>query len=160
LKVMLDDKDATPDLDIESLLASIPTVYKRPGGRGAHPLVASSVVKIITSLLNNSGNLCHAPGPNGLPGGYPVRVSSQGVEVVVPEGFTLEKCIVLNEEAQVFEGIEAINPDGSVIFTDNSCAVMKDLLGYDCKRLKLDECEERANELSARFAGYVDKYRK
>ncbi len=158
LKITLDDQDVTQRIDVPTLLNGVSTAYKRPGGRGAHPLVASSVVKIVVSLMNNTGTLCHAPGPNGLPGGYPVRVSSHGVEVVVPEGLTLEECVRINEEAQKFEGIEKINSDGSVIFSNNSWGIMKDLLGYDCKTMQLEECESRVKELDRKFKEYAAKF--
>lgn len=159
LRFLLDDRDVTAELDVRSILAGVPTTYKRPGGRGAHPLVASSVVKIILGIMNDTGQLSHAPGPNGLPGGYPVRLSSRGVDVVVPSKMTLDECVKINESAQRFDGIEHINEDGSVVFTEESYAIMKDLLGYDCRTLKVEECEDRARELDARFKAYLARFK-
>lgn len=159
LKFFCDDRDVTSEIDITSILQGIPTVYKRPGGRGAHPLVASSVVKIIYSLMNDTGTLGHVPGPNGLPGGYPANLSSQGVEVVVPSGMTLEECIEINEAAQKFDGIEKINADGSVVLTDSSYTIMKELLKYDCKTMKIEECEDRVQELTSRFKAFANSFK-
>ena len=85
------------EIDITSILQGIPTVYKRPEVGCTSP-VASSVVKIIYSLMNDTGTLGHVPGPNGLPGGYPptsVPGLSSGTS-----GMTLEECIEINEAAR------------------------------------------------------------
>ena len=75
LKVMVDDKDRTPHLNKDEFLANLIPLAKRPGSNQAHPVVASSVCKIILGILFDTKELGHAPGPNGLPGGYPIRLA-------------------------------------------------------------------------------------
>ncbi len=65
--------------------------------------------------MNNTNELSHVPGPEGLVGGYPVRLSKDGVKVFLPEGVTREKAIQINEEAQKWDGIEKIEEDGTVV---------------------------------------------
>ena len=58
-----------------------------------------------------------------------------------------EKAIKINEDAEKFDGIEKIKDDGSVVYTDKTYSIMKEL-GYDCKELSFDDLERRSKELS------------
>ena len=111
------------------------------------------------AILFDTGEIVHAPGPEGLPGGYPVRLSAEGAEVVLPDGITKEEAIKINEEAQKYDGIEKINEDGTVVCTDHAAQIMKEVFDYDCKELKLDECEGKAKELISACNKLSDKYK-
>jgi hypothetical protein len=121
--------------------------------------VASSGVKNALAILNNTGEITHSPGPHGLPGGYPVRLSSKGAEVVLPEGIGMEEAIRINEGGQKYDGIEKIEDDGTVICTEEAVKLMKELFGYDCRRIGVGEMEEKAKELSSLYREYVKKFR-
>ena len=157
LKVMIDDRDVTPKLNKEEFLANVIPLAKRPGSIQAHPVVASSVCKIITGILFDTKELGHAPGPNGLPGGYPIKLSAKGVDVFLPEGITLEEAVDINNRAQVFEGVESIEKDGTVILTDQSAGIFKKLLDFDCKTYRVEECEAKARELDEKFKMWAAK---
>jgi len=157
LKVMVDDKDVTAKLNIDQLIKNIPTLGKRLGGAKGHPVVASSVCKIARGMLFDTKEIGHAPGPNGLPGGYPIRIGSDGVEVFLPEGLSLEKAMQINEEGNRFDGFESIQDDGTVVLTEKSASITKKLLGFDRKRYKVDECENDYQELSQKYARWAEK---
>ncbi len=159
LKIMVDDKDMTPKLNKDEFLSNVVSLAKRPGSIQAHPVVASSVCKIIMGILYDTKELGHAPGPNGLPGGYPIRMSGHGVEVFLPADLTLDKAIEINNRAQVFEGVESIERDGTVILTDKSAAVFKKLLDFDCKVYTVKESESKAQELDEKFKKWAAKFR-
>jgi hypothetical protein len=159
LKVMIDDKDVTSQIDQKEYFAKVLTIGRRAGGTQAHPVVASSVCKIVMGILFDTHELGHAPGPNGLPGGYPVRLSADGVEVFLPEDLSLERAIGINNEAQVFEGVEAIKGDGTVIITDKSASIFKRLLNFDCKSYTVKDCEYKAKELDEKFKKWAANYR-
>jgi hypothetical protein len=67
---------------------------------------------------------------------------------------SLEAAVDINRQCQRFDGIQDIDAAGTVHFTVESAGVMREELGYDCEHLRLDECEERAEELAAKFAEY------
>ncbi len=144
LKVMLGDKDITKKLDKDRLMYEAVKLY--PPGIDFTRVSASSTIKNLMALLYDTGLLTHAPGPCGLPGGYPVRLSAKGAEVVLPEELTLEEAIRINEEAQRYDGVERIEEDGTVVFTDYSVRIMKEMLGFDHPQFKPDESEVRARE--------------
>jgi hypothetical protein len=151
LKIMVDDRDVTQSIDIDTLFAQAVTVGRRPGGIHAHPVVASSVTKIITGILFDTNELGHAPGPNGLPGGYPIRLSARGVDLFLPEGLTREEAVEINNKAQVYDGVETIEGNGTVVLTDKAAGIFKQLLDFDCKIYSVRDTEVKARELDDKF---------
>jgi len=156
IKIMVGDKDVTKEFDTDELI--IAGLKDWFSGRHFHPIVASSAVKNIWHLLFDTGELSFAPAPNGEIGGYPVRMSAKGVEIVLPEGITMEEARRINADAQKRDGVERIEADGTVVFTDAAYSVMKEIVGYDCKTLKLEETEERYKELLSRFEELKKKH--
>jgi hypothetical protein len=124
-----------------------------------HPRVASSAVKNMMAMINNTNELTHLPGPNGLPGGYSVRVGGKGAEVVLPEGITFEQAVQVNLAALKFDGIEEIKDDGTIVFTEETLQLTKEWLGAEVgKELRLEDAEEMAIELKALTKKVADKY--
>jgi len=158
IKIMVEDKDVTKNFDIRELASEIPKRAKRTTGNQINWIVASSAVRIILGVLNDTNEITHAPGPEGLVGGYPVRLNREGAKIFLPEGVSRKKAIQINEEAQKYDGIEKIEDDGTVVFTDEAYNTFKDLLGYDCKKMKVEETEERVKELDKLYKSFARKY--
>jgi hypothetical protein len=133
------------------LLTPLPT----PPLVGSDPQVASSAVKNILAIINDTNEITHAPGPQGLPGGYPVRLSAKGAEVIVPAGLTLKEAIHINEEAQKFDGIERIEEDGTLVLTEKSHRLMKEMLHYERQRVKISESETAGKELQKLYRDFA-----
>jgi hypothetical protein len=157
LKIIAGDKNVTDKFDLDKLLVEAHAHY--PQGRDDHFITASSGVKNALAILNDAGILTHAPGPAGLPGGYPIQLSAKKAKVVLPDGITKEEAVRINEEGLKYDGIEKIENDGTVLFTEKAVGIMKELLGYDCERLKLVECEENARRLKSLYTSFIQKYR-
>ena len=154
LKIVVGDKNVTSQFDLDKMWAAC--TQTPPGSQSDHR-VAASAVKNIAAVINDTNELTHSPGPKALPGGYPIRLNAEGVEVVLPEELTLEQAIKINEDAQKFDGIERIENDGTLVYTDKSVRIMKEMFGYDCPRLRIDESEARAKELRSLYQGFVRK---
>jgi hypothetical protein len=148
-------EDVTAQLRASTLFHDLPQEFKRAPG---NQMTAASAAAIFAGMVNDLGNLTHAPGPNGLPGSYPVRVSQNGVRVELPDRITLDEAINLNTTGQQFDGIERIEEDGTVWFVERHMAVLKTLLGYECRRMPLAEVEERAQELLAKYNAFAQGY--
>jgi malate/lactate dehydrogenase len=156
LRIFAENKDVTGEFNLNQLVVDAANlVVKSPG----HSKVAASGVKNILGILRNTGELTHAPGPQGLPGGYPVRLSSKGAKVVLPEGLSREEAIRINEEEQKYDGIERIEDDGTVVHTEKAVKFMKETLGYDCSRVKIEENEEKAKELASLYREFAAKFK-
>jgi len=131
--------------------------YPIPSGRRTHFLTASSIVRLMAALTSKEVRL-HAPGPEGLPGGYPVLVGPRGVRVPAIKNLSRRAAIEINEVSHRFDGIEAIGPDGTVIFSERTVEIMSKELGYHCQKLPPSEIEGRADELLERFREYAGRH--
>lgn len=96
-----------------------------PNGRALNILTAAHAVKIIGSLLGKGSPLhTSAPGPLGLPGGWPVRVSAEGVVLDLPKGVDIKEGLAYQTRAAVGDGLAAIDTDGTVHYTSAAQACL------------------------------------
>ena len=65
-----------------------------------------------------------------------------------------------DEEEQKYDGIEKIEDDGTVVHTERAVEIMKEMLGYDCSRIRLEDNEEKAKELGFLYRQFAAKYQK
>ena len=158
LTVLVNGEDVTQILDLETVFDSLSTRFKRQGGSTGSLMTATSAIVVCEGMMRDTGVITHAPGPNGFPGGYPVRVTARGVEIMLPDSLTMEDAVRINEANLQLDGIEKIESDGTVLFTETSTSKYKEILGYDCRRMPLSEVEEQAKELQARYVALARKY--
>jgi hypothetical protein len=163
-KIYVYDKDVTSQFPPNKIRQIVqPFVKADMGAWSSVPPqedIASSFTRNLLAVYGNTYEFCHAHGPSGLPGGYPVRLSyERGAEVLLPEGITLEEAIKVNEEGgRIGDGIEKIKDDGTVVFTEKAVKIYREILGYECEELKIEESEERARELRALFRKLGERY--
>jgi hypothetical protein len=159
LKVFVGRDDVTDTLgDRKHFVAELAKRGKRPGGRHGQFVVAGSSLRNIMAILNDTGELAHAPGPQGLEGGYPVRLSRKGAEVVPPKGMTLAEARALMLEAQQYDGIQEIRDNGDVVVTDEAYETFKEMLNVDCRVITIDDSYEQAMELRAKFEEFAKRH--
>jgi len=144
--------DVTAEVGADDLLRS---PYPLPSGPAWSFLTAGSTVRLIRALFGDRDILLHAPGPLGLPGGYPVLAGRREIRIAPIDGLSVEEAVALNERAHRFDGIERIDPDGTVVFREESMEILRQAFGYDGGRLRPDEAEARGAELMARFREYA-----
>ncbi|UCD75776.1 MAG: saccharopine dehydrogenase NADP-binding domain-containing protein [Phycisphaerales bacterium] len=155
LRIFHEGRDVTAEVEAEKLVVA---PYPLPGGQSSHFLSAGSSAGLILAFLGEEVSHTHAPAPHGLPGGYPVLVSRKGIELEPVEGLSLEQAISINERSHRFDNIERIEDDGTAVFTADSVAAFREILGYDCDRLAPDESEDRAVELIARYREFARRH--
>jgi hypothetical protein len=159
LKVYAGQHDITDRLgDRQSFVAELPKRALRPAGRHGQFLVASSSVKNIMAILNDTAELTHAPGPQGLEGGYPVRLSRRGAEVVLPEGLSLEQARKLMLEAQQCDGVLEIRANGDIVVTDEAYENFKQTLGVDCRTITIEDSFDQYQELRRKLNEFARKH--
>jgi hypothetical protein len=108
-----------------------------PTGTVSHDLTAASTVQIVEALLAEEPLRVHAPAPNGRPGGYPLLVSRDRIEVDWPDE---DEAVAINERAARWDGLERIEPDGTLVFT-------RELFGVGVSRVAPHELDAVADEL-------------
>ena len=154
LTALVDGEDVTRLLDLDEIFGHLPETLKH---EYTQLLSAASAAAVFDAITTHSHTLVHAPGPNGLPGAYPIQATENGVEVILPQGLTLEEAICINEEGQRLDGVERIDKDGTVYFAESNMAILKQALGYECRRMALSEVEYRARELQAKYQELAKK---
>ncbi|WP_431323396.1 hypothetical protein [Rhizobium sp. YTU87027] len=143
------------EIDHAMLFSLVAGRFRRVKGLAGQSVTASSATAMLLALARRSGDVVHAPGPFGLVGGYPVRVSADGLLVDLPANLSLDEAIAINRECQRYDGIETVDDDGTVRFTDMAASVLDEVLGYDLQAYPPQECEARAEELAAHFAQFA-----
>lgn len=158
LKVLIEGNDSKESITDDEIFSSIHKAVATPSGTDSHPIVAASSVRNISAALFDNEDIFHAPGPSGLPGGYPVRFESGIPRIVLPDELKLDDAVKINLEAQKFDGIEEIDERGTLTITDQAFETMKEYLNYGRKTVGVDELEDAASELRSRFVEATSRY--
>jgi hypothetical protein len=69
---------------------------------------------VLAALLTGATVDTHVPGPNGLPGGYPVRIAGGRVSLRLPPGLAEPEAVAFNASAALRDGVRV--EDGKVYF--------------------------------------------
>jgi len=159
LRIYVGHEDVTDKLgDMKQFIAELPKRCMRPAGRHGQFVVASSSVKNILAIYNDTNELTHAPGPQGLEGGYPVRLSRKGAVVVPPKGMTVEKAREINVKAQQYDGIEEIRDNGDIVVTEEAYGNFKEMMNVDCRVITIEDSFEQAMELKKKFHEFAKRH--
>lgn len=151
LRVHHNGIDVTERLDARQIVLAPEPI---PSGRVTHWLTAASGVPLVRALLSENFVLLHAPGPCGLPGGYPVRVNRSGVHLALGD-ISLDEARRVNEESQPFDGVSQVMSNGTVVLADENVNDLRSVLGECAGRIEIANVNEQANELAARLKRYA-----
>jgi hypothetical protein len=149
LKITVNGQDVTGKFDTDTVMHESVLLYLPDTAFSA--VSATSAIKNVKALLSDTEVETHSPAFDGLPGGYPVFISKKGVRDALPSEISLREAIELNEISQQHDGIQDIKSDGTVVFTDYTFTIMKEMLGFECKSFKPQDAEYLAKEQMAKF---------
>ncbi|AJY46296.1 saccharopine dehydrogenase NADP-binding domain-containing protein [Martelella endophytica] len=130
--VIVEGRDVTAEIDADKLMGESAA---RIRGVPQESRTAASGVKTVLAALRNDGSFQHGAGPAGRPGGWPIRVWADHVEILPVPGFDEAKGYEFMLSGQKAGGIEVIEGDGTVIATDQCADMVRSLFGVDIKRL-------------------------
>jgi hypothetical protein len=77
-------------------------------------------------------------------------VGAEGVQLALPNDWSLEEAVKTNIEAMKFDGLEEIKDDGTIVFSNETVKAFREKFGFDCPELKVSDWETKAEELSRR----------
>ncbi len=154
----VDGEDVTASIADDTVFARLPRELRRVGGREGSLMTATSALIVLRAVAGGGAVDTHAPGPNGLPGGYPVRVADGRVDLDLPGDISLEQALQVNRDGLRFDGIEDISPDGTITYTDREMRVLERTLGYSCKQMTLDETDDYAAALRDAYARFEARH--
>ena len=131
--------------------------YPLSQGLEFHHLTAGSALRLLGAFGAGPKKKIHlhVPAPHGLPGGYPVVVEDGRVELDLAPEWTRQQAVEVNRASHRWDGIESLEPDGTVVFTGETSAVLRENLAFDFPRLRFEDVEAAAEELRRRFQEYI-----
>lgn len=151
----IDGRERTDEFSAEAIFRSVADNFRRLGGVDGQYLTAMSAITVLENLFADEEVHVHAPGPHGLPGGYPVKVGMGQVLLGLPYGIRREEAIQINEAGQRQDGIQSIMADGTVLFGEAQMNVMEQMLGYFVANMKVQDAAECANELGRKYQAFA-----
>ena len=124
------DRNSWPRIFLgEDGIPSDEHAYRSPPlmlNRDLNSLTCQSAIPLLASLLPEGSELrTSAPGPFGLPGGYPIHVKDQKIELDLPPGWNIHEATRLQRMAARMDGIEEITSDGTVCYTADAASTLR-----------------------------------
>jgi hypothetical protein len=99
-----------------------------PPGRVYNTITAASTLPVLRALLPGAKpRRFSAPAPFGLPGGYPVKIEQGNVALDLPDGAHLSSLTEYNQRLGKLDGVERIEADGMVHFTEAAQSAVRQL---------------------------------
>ncbi len=143
LRVFVNGKEVSQSLELEKLIDTAVDVtgvetVTTPVDNNAS-ITAASAVETSRAILLDTGEIRHGSGVNGFPGGAPVRLSMKGAEIVLPPGTSMEEARRINTVGMLMDGVQSVDEDGTVTFTENERRWIREGLGLSWDRMRLED---------------------
>lgn len=123
------------------------TPYPIPYDLNFNLLTASSANRLLPALAGHGIQYMHVPAPNGLPGGYPVRVEAGRVSLDLANEWSQEKAVNCCLASLPWDGLAAIENDGTAAFTQAASQALHELTRNRYELLKPDQAQAMADSL-------------
>ena len=155
----IDGHECTEEHRMEEIFNSVARHFRRLGGVEGQYLTAMSAISVLENLFSENEVHVHAPGPHGLPGGYPVKVGMGQVLLDLPYSVRRDVAIQINEAGQRQDGIQSIQADGTVRFEHEQMSVMERMLGYFMPQMNVQDAAACADELGRKYQAFASQVR-
>ncbi len=142
LQASVDGRDVS-DIAHEMLTEPFPFPYDLHFNR----VTASAGLMALRALTSDTPTPLHLPGIGKLIGGYPVLASRSGITLDLPDEWSLDQAVAVNEASLKWDGIEMVTPDGTIVFTEQTCEALFGLLGRKVDTLTIANAQEQAKAL-------------
>ncbi len=147
LKAVWGDKDVT-EVAERVLRDPFPFPYDLHFNR----VTASSALIALRTLTGKTTQDIHLPGIGAYVGGYPVKVSQAGIDIDLPDEWSLQQAIAVNEASLPWDGIDSIAADGTLVFTEDTQRALFQRLGKAIETLTPESADRQAADLLAALA--------
>ncbi len=146
LRVWIDGQEV---LDVEKNLADAFHDLRLVDAQGkiSNELIGTNSALTLQALLGDTPVMTHVPGPNGLPGGYPVIIQNGKVELDLPDDCTEAEAIALNKQGAYDMGVSAINENGFSTFSTTISELLMDYVPHFAKGFHIDDLDQICQEL-------------
>lgn len=137
--------------DVENALAAAFHDLRSVNARGklVNEIVGAVSSEVLLALLAETTIATHVPGPNGLPGGYPVRIGAGRVELDLPPACDETTAITLNRQGAYDMGAAVIDAAGFSRFSSTAEAVLTPYAPRFAAGFHIDDLDAASAELTA-----------
>lgn len=146
LEVRIGGKDVS-----ETALKVLKEPFPFPYDLHFNRLTASAGLMTLKAIAGPGATATHLPGCLGLPGGYPVIMEQQQIRLDLAPDWTKEEAIEVNRRSMRWDGIEQIEADGTVVFTDETSKALFKLTGQKMYNVHPDTAMQQAQALLKRL---------
>jgi hypothetical protein len=116
-------------------------------------LTCAAALPVLKALVPGAAPLRYStPSPGGLPGGFPVRIADAKVELDLPPGVDLDEAVDFVSGFARGDGVEAIEADGTVVFTEEARRAVAELDPGLTEPLAPEDALERFQRLWSRLS--------
>ena len=151
VKILVGEKDVTDEIDLDAVVSEGCWNTFHVKNITNAQMTAASAARNTLAVLNDTGELRHGAGIEGMIGGVPARLNGEGAKMVLPEGMTRKEALEMNSVGMRIMGIEKVKDGGTVVWTKKSKELLEDALDLNWPESKLDDVPRMAGE-------YVDAY--
>jgi len=74
-------------------------------------------------------------------------LSKSGIKIDLPDEWSLEQAIAVNEASLKWDGIDEVTEDGTIVFTVETQKALRELLGKNIETLSTETAQDQANDL-------------
>ncbi|HLJ88465.1 MAG TPA: hypothetical protein VKZ53_16715 [Candidatus Angelobacter sp.] len=137
--------------NVTSLLAG----QRGSTGLEVNKVIGCTAAVFLRDLMEGREVETHAPGPFGLPGGYPVKVVGTSLQLNLPDDFSEAQAIAWNQKIALADGVK-IDSDGSIEFGDAPKQALRQYLPHlaDGFRVRdIDQATQALLELRGKLVG-------
>jgi hypothetical protein len=111
-------------------------------------VTALAALPVLLALLPGAEPLrWSTPSPDGLTGGYPVRITGGQIDIDLPAGVELPDQVAFCQRIGRGDGVERVDDDGTVHFTPEAAAAVHDVARELSEPLPIDEIDRRARRI-------------
>ncbi len=123
-RVWIDGKEVP---DVETTLANAFHDLRSVNAQGKliNELVGTNSAELLEALLDDTPVATHVPGPNGLPGGYPVTVCDGKVALDLPEACSFDEALAVNKQGAYDMGTAVIDENGFSAYSTTASALLQ-----------------------------------
>lgn len=116
--------------------------------RDLNVISGGSAAPVLVALAGHGDYRGHVPGPRGLPGGYPVRVSSAAVALDLPLALDVDAAIAWNRQFEDADGV-SVTAEGRVVYSPRARAALGDVSAELAGGFEVGDLEAAHAELQA-----------
>jgi hypothetical protein len=126
-------------------LAAIETIRRASGDR-LNLITSATVLPILDGLMFEKLVHTHAPGPNGLPGGYPILIRHHSISLELPKQVGERGAVAMNQDAANSDGI-VVCEDGMISLSDRAMDALARHSRVFAQRFPVTQLSEVSSQL-------------